>query len=288
MPTCLITGASGLLGRELSGILSTDYRVVGLAHRQAGPGQRAVDLRDDRALADVLGEIRPDVVIHCAAYRDPDFCEEHPDEARRLNVQPVRVMADRLPPGARLLLISSDYVFDGARPPYREDSPRRPLSVYGQTKVEAEDVVGGRPGGLVVRVGLMIGAGPTLAASGFIAQMRDAVLAARPLALDDVLVRFPTWSRDVARAVQFLLRKEAAGTYHVSGARGATRYAWTMEMAGILGKPGDHLTPSREVVVRAAARPRDAQLATDKIRALGFSGFTDFADVARAVLAAFP
>ncbi len=134
---------------------------------------------------------------------------------------------------------------------------------------------------------VLIGQGTSWEGSGFLYELFESVKSARPQELDDVLVRRPLWVRDAADAIAFLLERGAEGAFHLSGPRGGTRYAWTLEMASLLGADGGHLKPSKSVVERRAARPRDAQLATDKILAAGFPGFTDFAVAAREVMAAF-
>ena len=287
MRKCLVTGASGFLGREVVARLSRGWEVVGLSLHHGGAGLRRVDLRQPEALRDVLADVRPDLVVHCAAYRDPDFCERDPEETRRLNVQPARVLCESLPAAARLVFISSDYVFDGDHPPYFEDSPRRPLSLYGRSKVEAEDIVLGRAGSVVIRNPVMIGAGPDAESSGFITQMWRAIRDRRPVERDDLRIRFPTWTRDVAAAVEFVVEKGLGGAFHVSGPRGGTAYALTMETAAILGQPAGHIRPSKAIPPGQAPRPQNSQLATDKLRSLGCLGFTDFAVVVRTVLESF-
>ena len=107
-------------------------------------------------------------------------------------------------------------------------------------------------------------------------------------AADAVLRRFPTWIRDVAEAIGFLIERGYAGVIHYSGAEAMTRYDMIQAAAAVLGWEAGHIRPSADVVPRRAARPRDSQLATDRIRALGFAQFTPFAEVVRAFARDFP
>ncbi len=278
-PKCIITGASGLLGHAVHARMSPEYDVVGISYTNTIRGTRSRDIRDRAQLQGLLEAEKPDVVVHCAAYRDPDFCEKDPDEARRLNVLPAQVMAESLPRGVPLIFISSDYVFDGESPPYTEESPPSAINVYGQTKIEAERAILQCEGGVVIRCPLLIGPGPEQVCTGFVAQLIEAAHSNEKLLLDNVLIRFPTYNFDVAEAILFLLARKARGIFHVSGARGGTRYTWTMETASLLECPTNHLKSSNTVVSRGAKRPRDSQLGTGKIRAMGYDHFTDFADV---------
>ena len=285
MKTYLITGASGLVGQALYRHFATLGPTVGTALRHGGGPLRTVDLCEPAAVGALLDEVRPDVVIHAAANPDPDSCEQDPAAARRLNVDTTRTLCERLPAASALVLISTDYVFDGRQAPYREDAPVCPVNVYGQTKVEAEALLAGRPHGLVLRIPLQVGPPPPSGKAGFIAQMRAQIESPTPALVDDVLVRVPTWSGDVARAAAFLLDREAVGTFHISAPHTGTRWFWTQELAGLLGRSIAHLAPSRTVIPRPAVRPVDGQLVTEQLRGLGWSDYTPFAAMVRALSA---
>ena len=286
MATCIVTGASGLLGRAVMAELTKDFEVTGLGFRNAG-GLRIADVREESQVRELVREIRPDIVLHLAAYRDPDFCEDHAEETRRLNVDPVAFFARHLPASARILVASTDYVFDGLKPPYVETDPRNPISEYGRSKCAAEDVLAGRPNSIALRIPLLIGAGATWAESGFITQLVNGLQARKPEAADDVLVRFPCWVGDVAAGIGFLVRGGHAGTFHLSGPSAGTRYDWIKRTAARLGLTHDHVTPSKTVIPRKAGRPPNSHLSDAKIRALGFKQATDPVDVIQRVARQF-
>lgn len=286
MQRVLVTGASGFLGREMMRVHGAGREVVGVGHAHAA-GLRPCDLRDEQAVAALIAEVRPDAVIHCAAYREPDFCEANPEEARRLNADAVGFLVRRLDPEAGLIHISTDYVFDGGRPPYREDDPAEPINVYGRTKREGEMHALAHPRALVLRVPLLIGAGPDAKRSGFITQIVQALCSGAPQEADDVGPRFPTWIRDVAEASRFLLDRGVTGIVHLSSQEKRTRYGILVAAAEALGMSAAHIRPTKNPPPRAARRPDDSHLAIDRWRSLGGPEPHGLADVMTGVVGAF-
>ena len=283
----LITGASGLLGSSLMVRLDGMGVVTGVGHSTPAENLVPVDLRDADALEAVLKEAKPDVVVHSAAYRDPDFCEDHPEEAFRLNVAPVERFCELLPASVPLLFISSDYVFDGGASPYSEEDARHPVNEYGRLKVEAEDLVLQRATGSVLRIPLLIGAGPTWERSGFIYKTLAKIQDPTPSSLDDAGIRFPTWIEDVAEAVAHILGIEGSGIYHYSSLVGGTKYGWALELADLAGLSMEHISPDREGSPTHAVRPGNTQLAVEKIRHTGLNRFTPFREAAQSVIEGF-
>jgi dTDP-4-dehydrorhamnose reductase len=278
---CAVFGGSGFLGQEAVPVLRKSFEVVATGRRVHGNSVRALDLRDGAALRRFLDEVQPSQVVALAAYRDPDLCEEQPEEAFRLNTEPLATLCHALAPETPLLLVSTDYVFDGRHPPYREDSLRQPLSVYGQTKVKAEDIVLARPGGMVLRVPLLMGWADRRENSGFLSQLYDDVTSRPPKALDHVLHRYPVWTREVGEAMRILLSRGEPGLFHFSTMRALTRYTAALEFAELLGVSSDHLTPSDQIIPRRAERPRDAALSIEKWMAKGYPAPSDFRVVAK-------
>ncbi|MDA1045038.1 MAG: SDR family oxidoreductase [Verrucomicrobia bacterium] len=286
-PKCLITGASGFLGSAIAERLRKDMTVIGCGHQTAIDGHRC-DLRDPSAVHDLVSRVAPDVVVHAAAYKDPDFCEANPDEARRLNVGSTHHLCDSLPSRTVIIFISSDYVFDGRTPPYTEGSTRGAVNLYGETKIASEDIIAQRPNALSLRVPVLVGGGATLETSGYIGQLIACVRDKTPVTQDHYHVRYPTWTHDVADAIAFLIGQGVVGVIQYSGTEGSTRYEGALETARRLGESSDHISPSEGSIPRGAPRPHNSALSTRKIQGLGYSRFTPFAQVIRGVADAFP
>ncbi|HMP89215.1 MAG TPA: sugar nucleotide-binding protein [Kiritimatiellia bacterium] len=277
---CAVFGGSGFLGTETVRELQQSFDVTATSMRPRPSGFVSLDIRDHVALADFLNDLKPDCVAVLSAYREPDFCEDQPEETRRLNTRPLEVMCRVLPPGVPLLLVSTDYVFDGEQPPYVEDSPRNPLSEYGKSKREAEDIVLSRPGSIVLRVPLLMGWTDSAEQSGFFSQLVKDIASDEPLALDDVLKRYPVWTRDAGAGIRRLFDKKASGVFHLSTVRPLTRYQAAIEMGSLMGKSVSHISPSNKIVPRRATRPGDARLAIGKWLEHGFPPPSEFKDVA--------
>jgi len=132
----LVTGANGQVGRALLRARPSDVEFVGLTHHE-------LDIADDQVVAACLRQHRPGVIVNAAAYTAVDRAESEPDLAARVNAQgPANLAKMARSIGARLLQLSTDFVFDGlSSRPYQPDSAAHPLSVYGRTKLDGEHAV---------------------------------------------------------------------------------------------------------------------------------------------------
>lgn len=266
----MVTGASGLLGTAVVDALRHETDILPLAHQHGRSGMRAVDLMDPVQLAGLAREPW-DAVVHCAAFRSPDFCEQNPVAARRFNAEvPVELARLAHARGARMIHISTDYVFPGTHPPYREDSPRRAVNVYGQTKIEAEEGIESvHPAALILRIGALYGVPTPEVPSPMLQEALDAAYAAGPQILDDRIVRCPSLVGDMAQVIRFLLEVEAGGIFNASARTHYTRYAWTRLVARVLGRSDAHLQPSDRDLSRPAQRPVDSSLGCERLLGLG-------------------
>lgn len=148
-----ILGAGGRLGAALAREYAATHEVVGFSHAQ-------LDLAELDALRSTLAPLPFDVLINAAALTNVDYCEDHRDEAFRLNAEAPRVLAEVCrEKGSRFIHISTDYVFDGAkRTPYTEEDPAEPISLYGESKRVGEiRVLDANERALVIRVSWVFG-----------------------------------------------------------------------------------------------------------------------------------
>jgi len=225
----LVTGAGGQLGYCLAERLRRHARfelAEALDHK-------ALDVTDEEAVRAAIGELRPDVVAHTAAMTQVDRCESEPEAAELANaLAPGFVAEAARSVGARLLHVSTDYVFDGrGQRPYREDDPTGPRSVYGRTKLEGERrALAACPDALVVRTAWVFGPG-----ANFVATILRAAARARRggpgLRVVDDQRGSPTYAGHLADALLRLVELDAGGLYHVVNSGTATW--WELARAAV-------------------------------------------------------
>jgi dTDP-4-dehydrorhamnose reductase len=255
-----IFGASGLLGKALIREWSGDAT--------AGFSSRDADIRDSNAVQKAVRATNPDWVVLAAAFTDVDGCETNRDLAFAVNREgAVNVAAAARAAGARLLFLSSDYVFDGRKSsPYETNDERNPQSVYGRTKAEAEvKLLGTNPECCVVRTSWLFGVGGKC--------FPDTILklaASRP-AIDvvDDQRGCPTYTEDLAQAIIQLCRKNASGTVHATNAGDCTWFEFAQEIVRMAGLPATVRPVSSTQMARPAPRPAYSLLSPASLRSFG-------------------
>jgi dTDP-4-dehydrorhamnose reductase len=261
-PLAWITGAGGLIGHDLvmaAPEQAPGYRVIGLTRQD-------LDLLDFKAIERRFKAERPELIIHCAALsRSPD-CQANPGLARQLNVELTSFLA-QLGSESSFVFFSSDLVFDGRVGNYTEASPPNPLSVYAQTKVEAEKVVLANSKHTVVRTSLNGGQSPS-GDRGFNEQMRKACEAGKTLTLFVDEFRCPIAASVTARAVWELIRNERPGLYHLAGAERLSRLRIGQLLAARWTDLACKIVPGSSADYPGAPRSTDPSLDCRKIQKL--------------------
>jgi len=255
-----IFGATGLLGKALLEEWRGD-EVTGL-------GSKDSDIRDAAQVLDAVERTRPDWIVLAAAYTDVDGCESHRELAFAVNsVGAANVARAAKHAGARLLFLSSDYVFDGTKTsPYEVGDPRAPLGVYGQTKAEAEiELARILPGCCIVRTSWLYGAGGKC--------FPDTILklaASRPeLEVVNDQRGSPTYTRDLARAIIQLCHAGAQGILHATNRGDCTWFEFAREIVTGAGLSTPVRPTTSDKFVRPAERPKYSVLSPSSLQKYG-------------------
>lgn len=262
----LVTGAGGQFGSVLlRELMAQGESALGLIsplgpEPLVGETVRA-DITDRGALAEVIRGSHPRIIIHAAAVTNVSAAFDDPMLARRTNVGATvhaAELADGV--GARFVFVSTDLVFDGTGAPYDEGSTPRPLSVYGQTKAEAERSVLQFAGALVIRLPLMYGL-PAVSRATTFARQLDSIRAGRELRLFEDEFRTPIALVDAARSVTLAARSGHTGMLHVAGPEKLSRLEMGRIAARALGCSDQGIIPTRQSEMRfAEPRPADVSL----------------------------
>jgi dTDP-4-dehydrorhamnose reductase len=277
----LVTGAGGMLGQDLLARLTADgEESVGLARRD-------LDITDPEAVHTAVARHRPDVVVNCAAWTAVDDAESQEPAALRINGDGARNLAAACArTGARLLQISTDYVFAGdGTSPYAENAPTAPRSAYGRTKLTGEQaVLSALPdAGYVVRTAWLYGAG----GGNFVRTMIRLESVRDVLDVVDDQRGQPTWTADLADRLVRLGRSALAGTapagiYHGTSGGETTWFGLTDEIFRLLGADPARISPTTSAAfVRPAPRPAYSVLGHDRWSTAGIEPIRDWREALR-------
>ena len=221
---CLVFGGAGMLGQAVEQeARSRGWDVLALSRDRADVTSRG------RLLEQAAG-FRPEVVLNCAAHTKVDACETEVDKAFAINAEGAgNAAAAARSVGARLVHVSTDYVFEGtAREPYREDAPTGPLSVYGKSKLEGERRVLEYDRALVVRTSWLFGPGGL----NFVATTVGLIEAGKvPLRVVDDQVGCPTYTPFLAKALLDVAGLGTTGVLHYRNREPVSWYAFATEIA---------------------------------------------------------
>jgi dTDP-4-dehydrorhamnose reductase len=255
----LVTGADGQLGRELRRVLARDEVIPN--------DLPEFDLTRPDCEAQVL-DARPDVVIHAGAYTDVDGAERHPDTAMAVNRDGTsRVARAAARAGARLIYLSTDYVFDGtSASPYTEADRPNPINVYGLSKWRGEQaVLDSVAGALVVRTAWLYGHH----GKNFVTSIIRAAQREPGLKVVNDQRGCPTSAEDLATAIGVLMTRNVSGIIHVTNQGDCTWHEFATAIVQELGWSVPVAPITTEQAGRVAKRPRFSVLNQDRLRSLG-------------------
>ncbi|KKW12605.1 MAG: hypothetical protein UY50_C0005G0001 [Parcubacteria group bacterium GW2011_GWA2_49_9] len=227
----LITGTSSMIGR---------YVNFGMQ-----PSREELDITNGPAVFTFVKKVRPCAILHLAALTDMRYCEEHPDEAMRVNAESTETLAKAAKEvNAKFVYVSTNAVFDGSKAtPYDEDDVPSPSTVYGKSKFAGETAVKKYAGDwLVVRTSRVFGGGKK-GDKRFVGKIISQLQEPEIRAIDDCLDT-PTYGKDVAQEISELMKEGRTGIVHVTNSGIASRFLQAKYIADFFGYRG-RLTPVR-------------------------------------------
>lgn len=296
----LVTGVGGQLGHDVvNDAVGRGHEAVGsdIAAQYSGVADGSavttapyvqLDITDEKAVKETIERIKPDAIIHCAAWTAVDAAEdeENKPKVHAINVDGTRYIAEAAKTvGAKMLYLSTDYVFDGKgeRPWQPDDKNYAPLNYYGQTKLEGEMAVSSTLDKFfIVRIAWVFG----LNGKNFIKTMINVGKTHPQVRVVDDQIGTPTYTLDLARLLVDMVETEKYGYYHATNEGGYISWADLAEesyhAAGMDVKVNRVTTA--EYGLSKAARPENSRLDKSKLVEAGFKPLPDWKDaVARYV-----
>lgn len=244
----LVLGVKGMLGHDLVEVLASQNEVIGWDLAD-------LNITHEHQTIDQIRRLHPRVVINCAAYTNVDGCETQKDQAFGVNAEGARNVAlASAAAQARLVHLSTDYIFDGAaQAPYTEDAPAQPLNVYGQSKLLGERYIREVwKDHLIIRTAWLYGHN----GKNFVEAILRQALSGNELRVVNDQRGSPTFTRDLSGAIRDLLSSSENGTFHVTNSGACTWYAFALEILGRKGLNQVKVHPiSSDDLNRPAKRP---------------------------------
>lgn len=273
----LITGSNGLLGQHLVKLFKTgnQWEIIATSRgenrlkNQEGYQYISLDISNEQQASRTIRSVRPDVIIHAAAMTHVDQCETEKEACWKTNVLATKnLIAPARETGAFILLLSTDFIFDGAAGPYSENALPDPISYYGMSKLAAELLLYGS--GLewaVARTVLVYGVAEDMSRSNIVLWVKNSLGQGKKINVVDDQWRTPTLVQDLAMGCKLIAEKKQQGVYNISGKDMLTPYEMALKVA-------EHFHLDSSLIARAdassftqtARRPPKTGFIIDKAR----------------------
>ena len=261
----LLTGGTGQLGRDCKKVLGERFQVV-------SPGSKNLDIADDSAVDRMMAHVSPDIVVNCAAFTKVDACETERETAWKVNVEgPGNLAKACRNVDAKIIHISTDYVFDGLRKipdPYVETDETNPLSHYGRTKLEGEKAIHtATENYAILRTAWIYG----IEGNNFLKTMLKIALKEPGKEIKVVHDQFgsPTWSFRLAEQIGKVINENGQGVYHATSEGYCTWYDLATRFLDGMKIPHSLLPCTTKEYPTPAKRPPNSILENVRLKESG-------------------
>ncbi len=253
----LLLGHKGMLGCDLLSQLGRKHDIIGLDKEE-------IDITSESECRRAIHENRPDIVINAAAYTDVDGCEKAKDECFAVNAEAVKNIAETCrEKNIRIIHFSTDYIFDGnSNEPYKEDSLCNPVNVYGASKLAGERYLQELSSNyILVRTEWLYGKN----GKNFVRTILEKARTVNKLEVVDDQTGSPTYTRDLAAAVDLLIERNVAGIFHLTNRGSCSWFQFAQKILQGAGVTGVQVMPIKSGQLnRLAQRPAYSVLSMQK------------------------
>lgn len=260
----LVTGSNGLLGQKIIAQLErkgVEYLATSKGENRnsncPNSNYTALDITNQKEINALFEKYQPTDVINTAAMTNVDACEADEINCRKINVDAVKYLFEACKSsGAYFVQVSTDFVFDGENGPYVEGDDRNPLSIYGVSKVDAENILikDEYKHWSILRTIIVFGEGENLSRSNIVLWAKEALKEGKALTIVDDQFRSPTWADDLAWACIQACICKAENIYHISGPESFSIYDLVIRIASYFGLDHSNIQPIKSAVLNQKAK----------------------------------
>ena len=267
MKKIVITGSNGLLGQTLVNLLMKEpenYSVFGLSKGDNRMNRNDflyydIDITNYSQLEECITYIQPSFIINTAAMTNVDTCELKPEECNNLNIEAVKYLTQICTKlNIHFIQISTDFIFDGSKGFYKETDLPNPLSIYGHSKLKAENIV--KNSGVnfsILRTILVYGKVVNLKRNNIVLWVKDMLENNKEITIVDDQYRMPTYVEDLATACKLIVDKNISGVYHISSNELLSVFEIANQIADVFGLNKKLIKPiSTKTLNQKAIRPQ--------------------------------
>jgi len=269
MKRLLATGAGGLLGSEIVESAEGRYVVYPThATRSLFSNSLRMDITDKSEVKHAFNKVRPDIVIHTAALTNVDKCETDKNYALKVNTEGTKILAEACNlVNAKIVYVSTDYVFDGEKGLYTEEDEPNPINHYGLTKLMGEKHAATLCESFVIlRTSVLYGVHPEK--PNFAKWVISTLKEGKPLNVVEDHYNSPTFAENLAKVILEIVDKGLKGLFHTSGGERISRYRFALKIAETFNFNARLIKPIKmnELKAWTVKRPKDSSLCVDKIK----------------------